>query len=166
MLGCDTKLRNLSKSVIQYFNEDYVSLNKSFFVSIRGEIGAGKTMFGRSIIHLLTKNKRDFKYFKKDASGPIPIFFSSLDSESAYNFLNIWQPVLQQMMSFLCDRDNLKDEAILMFLVSSNKKNFDKWDILCKMFNISNGLKCECPVPNIIQSVEKVGNPFNYFVSP
>ena len=37
MLGCDTKLRDLSKGIVQYFNEDYVSLGKTFFCSIRGQ---------------------------------------------------------------------------------------------------------------------------------
>jgi Cdc6-like AAA superfamily ATPase len=103
---------------------------------LKGETGSGKTLFARFLVDELLESDEfvDLVPPKQQA-----IFCSSLNSESAYKFLNIWQPILVQLLTQLAKRTNTSRQQIVYnFIISSQggSKNLVYTEALCKMFRI------------------------------
>jgi len=74
--------------------------------AIKGEIGSGKTLFARCLIDELCANDE----FNDMMNSKNSIFCSSLNSETQYYFLNIWRPILIQMMTWYCKKEKINRE--------------------------------------------------------
>lgn len=93
-VGREQIMRNLSNDLIDYFDiEDLSNLNP-FFIAVQGEAGSGKTLFAKSLIEQLKRNKN---FLRDGTMGPdyCPILCSALNAESQFRYLNIWRPVLR-----------------------------------------------------------------------
>lgn len=79
--------------MIDFFDTDGKENSRPYFLAVMGEIGSGKTLFGRCIYDQLKKRK-DFLRDDTMGSDYKAILTSSLNAESSMKFLNIWRPVL------------------------------------------------------------------------
>ncbi len=71
--------------------------------AVKGEVGQGKTLFARTLIDELRSNN-DFKQLMRHKNF---MFCSSLNAETQYSYLNAWRPILTQLMTFHCARQNI-----------------------------------------------------------
>ena len=85
----DSAAMDLSIEIVDYFQLN--NSHKPYLAAIKGEIGSGKTLFARCLIDELMVSDE----FIDMMGGKTSIFCSSLNSESQFQFLNIWRPILQ-----------------------------------------------------------------------
>jgi len=81
-IGRDTLLNNICNDLIDYFDpESFIDGEVSipYLAAITGEIGSGKTLFGRCIFESLRKRK---EFMRDCGSDQKPILCSSLTAES------------------------------------------------------------------------------------
>ena len=77
--------------------------------SVKGELRSGKTLFIRSLLAELYESE-DLKRMMRPKNK---FFCSSLNQETQYNFLNIWRPILTQLLTWVCKKDKVKREQVL-----------------------------------------------------
>ena len=81
-------------AIRNYFNEDFEDINKPFLLAIRGEIGSGKTLFVRNYVETILNLKQHFNFYNKGDQSHFSLFFSSLNTETSYRWLNAFRPIL------------------------------------------------------------------------
>ena len=64
-------------------------------ITIKGEIGAGKTIFALRLLDEVQKDPIFTFYDMHKSDLPYPIMTSMINSESDLNYLNIWRPILR-----------------------------------------------------------------------
>jgi len=74
-------------------------------------------LFARRLIDELSNNKSFTALFHEKYENKTPIFCSSLNSETQFNFLNGWRPILQQMLTFFAKSQNIKREQVLRMIM-------------------------------------------------
>jgi tRNA A37 threonylcarbamoyladenosine biosynthesis protein TsaE len=103
-------IRDLSNEIIEYFQNP--KKQNCYMAAIKGDLGSGKTLFARFLIDELAQND-DFL----ELMSPKNIIVSSLNSETQYNFLNIWKPILAQIITQHAKRDKQSREQILLLFL-------------------------------------------------
>lgn len=68
------------------------------------------------------------------------LFCSSLNPESQYSFLNSWRPILVQLLTFYCKRENnIRREQVVLLLLSLGQgglqANEKFTSVFCEMLN-------------------------------
>lgn len=142
--------------LVDYFDADSRQV-RPFFLVVSGEIGSGKTLFGRCLFDSL-KRKKDF--LRDDQLGPEfkAILTSSLNAESQMWFLNAWRPVLQMMMVLVTKRTGQSPLKVIQKLM--NSAHDDRFfDLILEIFNLAE-LKTSGP----LQLPEPRDNDGNLFV--
>lgn len=86
-------LPNLTEDIVDFFSQ--AKPKSPFLVALKGEIGSGKSLFARRLIEDLSNNKSFITLFDEKYENKTPIFCSSLNSDTQFNFFNGWRPVLQ-----------------------------------------------------------------------
>jgi hypothetical protein len=116
-VGRDTLLNSICNDLVDFFDQQDSSDSNNagqtpYIAAVLGELGSGKTLFGRCIFDNIKRRKgilggagggSDFK----------PILTSSLNAESQMKFLGIWRPVFQMMLTVHCRKNNLSMEATI-----------------------------------------------------
>lgn len=105
---------------------------------IKGEIGAGKTLFALNLIEDIQAS-RDFRLLQ-EKQGKTPIYTSSLNAETELQFLNIWRPVLQMMMINLCKHHNIKKDKVIRMLIRAageDSRIENKLDLICSILGVA-----------------------------
>lgn len=90
---------------IQHYFSDY-SRREPYVAVIQGELASGKTVFVR---HLFSELKQCelFADYIQDHQQSLPIFASSLNSETRIHFLNAWCSIYPMMVKFYCKRKQI-----------------------------------------------------------
>ena len=129
----DSAVLDISIEIVDYFQQSNTS--KPYLAAIKGEIGSGKTLFARCLIDELLVSDD----FIDMMGGKMSIFCSSLNSESQFQFMNIWRPILQQMMSWYCKKDNLRREQVIELLLGTGEgyeSNQNKIQLMCLLLGV------------------------------
>ena len=116
---------NLKTQIRDYFRDIDSTKKLSYLAAIRGEAGSGKTLFARNLIEQLVtpddEDDEDLPSFKNT------IFCSSLNSESQYQFLNVWKPILKQMATQFCKREKITREQLIQTLIRLDSEKNEKY---------------------------------------
>ena len=94
LLECDKFINESAIAIRNYFNADFEDLERPFLLAIRGEIGSGKTLFVRNYVETILRLKEKFNYYSHGESSLFSLFFSSLNTETSYRWLNVFRPIL------------------------------------------------------------------------
>ena len=93
----------MREEIRQYFVEDQFN-SIPYLAVVKGEVGQGKTAFARhflSELHTvpgisdLIKQSNDSQNLTSNEE--LPIFSSSVNSETQMHFMNAWRPIFQAM---------------------------------------------------------------------
>lgn len=123
-------MSDFANEIIEYFS---TPSEKPFLAALKGETGSGKTLFARFLIDELNSSE--------DFTDMIPskqqsIFCSSLNSETQYYFLNMWRPIMVQLMTEFCKREKTNREYVLCDLITSFGDEYLVYiNAMCTMFN-------------------------------
>lgn len=120
--------------MIDYFDpESFVEgeVYSPYLAAITGEIGSGKTLFGRCILETLRKRK---EFMRDCGSEQKPILCSSLTSESQMRFLGIWRPIIQMMLVCHCSKNSLDIHKTLRKMLKNASDEIH--DIILHLFNM------------------------------
>ena len=115
-------MEGMAKDIINYFQDEASEIPLLF--AIQGELGSGKSLFARCLIENLSVEEKfvDLIPGLDDEEEPrMPIFCSSLNSELQFEFLNIWRPIMSQMMTYYCHNKKIKREQAMKSLLNSNE---------------------------------------------
>jgi ABC-type glutathione transport system ATPase component len=136
-------LNNICNDLIDYFDpESFIEgeVYSPYLAAITGEIGSGKTLFGRCIFENLRKRK---EFMRDCGSEQKPILCSSLTSESQMRFLGIWRPIIQMMLVCHCSKNSLDiHKTLRKMLKNASDENHD---IILHLFNMAD-LKTSGPL--------------------
>ena len=109
-------LQGLTDDIVRYFHKE--QCERPLLIALNGELGSGKSLFARCLVDQLSNQDEFVELLNEKAGGKLPIFCSSLNAESQFAYLNIWRPVLTQMLTFHAKREGVKREQILCMLLS------------------------------------------------
>ena len=104
-------MEGMVAEIAEYYSDDSLE-NCPYLAVIKGEIGSGKTAFARQLIDEL-HSTNDFVPYLRRNKEKLPIFTSTVNAETQLHFLNVWKPIFQMMMVFLCKQKNMKKEIFL-----------------------------------------------------
>lgn len=130
-------VKSLKSEIITYFSQ---LMRTPYMASVKGELGSGKTLFIRSLLAELYESD-DLKRMMQPKNK---FFCSSLNQETQYNFLNIWRPILTQLLTWVCKKDKVKREQVLQSLLCDAaggvQANSKYALILCQIFSVNDML--------------------------
>ena len=139
--GFESSLQNLKQEIIAFFEQS--DPNDPFLATIKGELGSGKTVFALNLIEELSTSY-EFKQYQSQFQK-LPILTSTINPESDLQFLNIWRPILQMLMTYYCQRESTRREFVLKTLLNSTQDstgNENKRALLSEILGVPNeGLK-------------------------
>ena len=110
-VGYEQLITEMREEIRQYFVEDQFN-SIPYLAVVKGEVGQGKTAFARhflSELHTvpgisdLIKESNDSQNLT--ANEELPIFSSSVNSETQMHFMNAWRPIFQAMFFWYCSRN-------------------------------------------------------------
>lgn len=84
-IGREALVTRVAEEVLDYFEQP----ESPYILAVLGEVGSGKTLFGRVLIEKIKKRK-DLLW---DCDQHM-VLTSALNAESQMKFLNIWRPPL------------------------------------------------------------------------
>jgi hypothetical protein len=91
--GVGEILQGVTHNMITFFKEPQPF--DPHLLTIKGEIGAGKTIFALRLLDEVRKDHLYSFYDMHKGDLPYPIMTSMINSESDLNYLNIWRPILR-----------------------------------------------------------------------
>jgi type II secretory pathway predicted ATPase ExeA len=90
VLGFNDTINSVVLDIESYFKE---AENGPYLCMIKGQIGAGKTVFARNLIEEL-HNVPEFSEYLKNNRKQLPVFTSMVDAERELTYLAAWRPIL------------------------------------------------------------------------
>ena len=96
--GFEELLKNVQGEIVAFLEEE--TPWSPYLLTIKGEIGSGKTNFVLNLIEGL-RGTLPFDFYKTwSGNKPVPILCSHINPESDLEFLNMWKPIVRQMLTF------------------------------------------------------------------
>lgn len=165
----EAMLRDIVGDITEYYSEE-PHRDFPYMAVIKGEVGAGKTVFARNLIDDL-QNANEFEPYLRANKGKLPIFASAINAETSLQFLNAWRPIIQMMFIFFCKRMSLKKETFLADILISSR-NMDKVDLLCDLTGVDKYVMTQKRGAEFAQQVretdqvEPIANPIAFVSRP
>ena len=169
--GFEEILRDVKVDILTFF-EEYTAWSP-YLLTIKGEIGSGKTIFVLNLIEELSKSTL-FQYYQTWSGGkPLPILCGHINPESDLEFLNMWRPVLRQMLTFFVEQKEMSKSKVLNILLhsvtdqnGSGTENLK--DLMCEILGLSDNEKCDTETVEmpIVQQVEPKQTNFAFIQRP
>ena len=91
--GFEPILRDIKNELLEFFETP--NPFSPFLLTIKGEVGSGKTVFTLNLIEELLKTDLFIYYKTQLGNSPLPILASYINPESDLSFLNMWRPILR-----------------------------------------------------------------------
>ena len=100
--GFEEILKDVKFEILDFFETQ--SPFSPYLLTVKGEIGSGKTIFILNLIEELIKSSL-FSYYQTWSNNkPLPILTSHINPESDLDFLNMWRPIMKQMLCYYCEQ--------------------------------------------------------------
>ena len=165
--GFESILEDVKKELLEFFNTHQPFA--PYLLTIKGEIGSGKTNFVLHLIEELVESEL-FEFYRTQTphgNKPFPILASHINPESDLSFLNMWRPILRQMLCYHCEQKQVsKSHMVKILLNSTSDGNSNKKDLLCEILGITdeekNELSAEEVEMPIVEQIEKHSDAFSF----